>query len=251
MNAANRHLIFALLLNLLLCFGYAVQTNNAANPVHDGYTFVQYNASGCNVFWTYIYQPTGNPVTYFDVQIVDEYNPSVILWSGRETAVVGTATSRRASGVPLQAGMLVWIRIFAPDGAQMMNITFHTHTDCETNDYQAAPPPCHTDGRLDPLNCAAPVALYLNSDEDSWFLQVWLITSASEGVFLFDFYQEDLSELSDEPIALAQMGDVTLYLLPTGELQVNAPYLGEPSKFYVFIFEVPSGIGYHQDIQAQ
>jgi hypothetical protein len=36
-------------------------------------------------------------------------------------------------------------------------------------------------------------------------------------------------------------------LLPTGEFQVNAPYLGEPFKFYVFIFEVPGGEGYHAD----
>lgn len=100
--------------------------------------------------------------------------------------------------------------------------------------------PCFNDGRLDPYNCAAPVALYLSFDDDGWMLQVWIIDENGNGSFLFLIFSEDVPTAGDENILLLSENGVALYLLSTGEFQINAPY-SEAGKFYVLIFDIPVG----------
>ncbi|MDQ7036594.1 MAG: hypothetical protein Q9P01_17715 [Anaerolineae bacterium] len=99
-------------------------------------------------------------------------------------------------------------------------------------------PPCATDGRLEPYNCSAPIALYLSFDDDGWMLQVWKIDENGDGSFLFLIFSEDVPVAGDGNVELFSANGVSLYLLSTGEFQVNAPY-HEGDKFYVLTFAIP------------
>jgi hypothetical protein len=254
MNTLKRSTMI-LLVSILMLFFFGSSKIHAGNEI-DGFSFFLPVACKDALLWTYDYQPSGTASESFEIRIVDAATFVSI------NASIGTGITGNLFYSSLVSPGTILLVGFYDDfgGSAFQQVTV---SDC----WYSAPspgqphvprelsvpqiPPCHTDGRLDPLNCAAPVGLYLSSDEDGWFLQVWLITEESEGEFLFDFYQDDLPEVGTEPLLLAQDDAIALYLLPTGELQVNAPYLAEPSKFYVFIFEVPSGIGYHRDMQME
>jgi hypothetical protein len=247
----NRNTFSLFLLNLLLALAFAVSKSQAGGPPIDGFSFYLQAVCQDGIIWVYDYNPLGIPSVYFDVNVAPYASTTI-------SANEGNGYTGSLSYSPLAPGTIFNVEFrdeFNHNANQLVTVSNCLLVDpAVPNSGNESPiaqtPPCHTDGRLDPLNCAAPVALYLSSDAEGWMLQIWAITEESEGQFLLVYYQSDLPEAGSEPLLLAELDNVALYLLPTWELQVNAPYLAEPSKTYVFIFEVPGGIGYHHDIES-
>ena len=112
-----------------------------------------------------------------------------------------------------------------------------TVQDCEDS-VASADAICHLDGRLDPYNCSAPVAIYLSEDDDGAMISVWRIRDDSTAYALYTVFEEDIPEPGIAPVVVVANGLGTLYLLPDGTLQMISPYIREPFKQYVLNFDL-------------
>ena len=86
-----------------------------------------------------------------------------------------------------------------------------------------------TDGRLDQISCAQPVATYCTADG----IEVWDIDAEGYGTLLFTAPADGEVPASNQ--TLMQVGDVLLSRLSTGEFQLNA--LDEQGNPYVLVWD--------------
>lgn len=231
-------------------FGFVLFFCIVASPVYaglapiEGFDFNSVTACSDSVTIDYRYQPAGAPLETFTVDIFD--STFALIASTVITAQQGASRTTVLSISPVQTiGSEIFIEF---RGGGNLNETSAFVQDCSVPvDNEPPVLACHGDGRLDEYNCSSPIAIYVSIDDDGWMIQVWWVNENSVGEFQFLFYEEDLPEPGEEPILLVSNNGVSLYLLPTGELQLNAPYLNEPFKFYVYIFTMPDGDGYRAD----
>jgi hypothetical protein len=86
---------------------------------------------------------------------------------------------------------------------------------------------------------ASKVALYENSDEDgNPSLDIYGVNDLGQGYYLLSVTQEliDVEPSSIENILIAQTGTVAVYMLTTGEIQINVGPDKE-GKIFVYILD--------------
>jgi hypothetical protein len=262
MNNFRHYTLVALVAAFLLFFGLAAQPSKAQSGIENFEIamFISCNyEDSTGVWWVYHHLPTETS-TITEIHIEVSSSDGVL---GSQTIPVNEwTTGTMYAGVSfaqIPLGTDLDGVFYGRDaGGTTIGTSYASTTVVDCPVFPPGPEgsdggenrPVHIDGRMDAYNMAAPVALYPGEDDDGWVLEIWGINEESEGELLFSFHEQDLPEPGDEPILLAEMDGVALYLLPTGELQVNASYLAEPSKTYVFVFEMPSGTGYAMDIEV-
>lgn len=95
----------------------------------------------------------------------------------------------------------------------------------------AKPSACADDGRVN-TNCSAPEILYCNGDNADFYAYNF---DTGKGEFDFSIPLADLMKSVEVKTLVKQMGDVKVYLLPDGTVELLAPQ--PDGKVYFMIFD--------------
>jgi len=250
---------FSRLRNVILVLAFVIMAALAASPTR-----------AAQYYW--------NPLSIDQTQATCGPNVNLYLWSDTSwptgpytnyywltnlrTGTQTYSTDTNLNNFPAFQGLVSW-RLGAPTSADsnatdQFLIHFVKYTsnvlvwdveaiiDCGTGNVTLLPLPVEacaiSDDRINSASCAGPVALYCTDNG----LEVWDIDADGVGTLAFTY--NGSFDVPASNTLLQQVGDIQLWVLDSGEFQVNAD-AGE-GKTYAFVFNgCPyDGGGYNANI---